>query len=134
MRSQLRDFHAAISITTYDVICITESWLCKKILDGEVTLTGLVIFWGDRFGGSEEETVGGRVVILIRASLNSLEISFDDLDIECVWAQVKFLDGSTLFVGCSYIPPRSSTEIYDKHLRIIESVYNQLGDKDSAIL
>ena len=115
--------------STYDVICLTETWLQAGILDTEVFCDNLSIFRLDR-----ENQRGGGVLIAVRSSLsaemleinNSLEVEFIAVKIRC--------KSNFVFVSCSYLPPNSDSSVFSKHSDLITNVVANMRPSDSCVI
>ena len=94
-------------LTTYDLLCFTETWLSPNVLDNDVLLTGFkALIRYDRPNDAH-----GGVAVYIKETLYSKRRS--DLEIrgvENIWTEVKLKHRSVL-IGTFYRPPNSDVSI-----------------------
>lgn len=115
----------------YQIVVFTETWLGgrKQVLDSEIMCSDYRIFRKDR-----RDRSGGGVLIAAKSCLPSEEIISEKfLNIEFVAVYIK-LNLKALYVTCSYIPPGSSSEVYDSHIDAIKYVVTKMGRTDSIIV
>ena len=98
---------------SYDIICITETWLHDQILNNEILPTNYMIYRRDR------ESCGGGVLIAvinaIPSKLISIQLLTETISIE--------LDLSPkLLVTCLYIPPNCSDSYQQEVLNCLSSL------------
>lgn len=121
LRSRLDIVYASLAAFSYDIIVLTETWLSNNILSTEVFSNSYTVFRKDRCKEKTGMDRGGGVLVAIRSSLSCREIclesnsSFCDQDIDQVIVNVN-LNEYEIFILASYIPPRSSLEVYNLHL------------------
>lgn len=133
MRGKLSDFFASMSETEYDVVAITETWLLPEHKDSEIAPSGWSVFRRDRyFDGSSTER-GGGVMIVVRDSLSPTELSSTSNETEQLWISLSLGD-KKCFIGCAYVPPKSSIEVYKKCWDEIELVLAMVRHEDEVLL
>ena len=100
------------------IIGITESWANTDITDGELGLTGYIMFRRDRIGRR-----GGGVILHVKESIQAYEIKLEreaDYD-EAVWC--KIVSGnSKLNIGLVYRSPNINEEDNTKIQNAIKEV------------
>lgn len=97
-------------------------------MDSEIFCNSYAVYRRDRSDGY------GGVLVAVRSSFRServLSPLFEDLE----FIALKIvLQGKTIYLTCSYIPPRSDDATYARHCQSILFVYNALGPTDSIIV
>lgn len=112
----------------YDLIVFTETWLKPHVFDSEVLCGKFALYRRDRLG-----KVGGGVLIAVSCSLGSDPVLLDGFDdVEFVAVRVR-LGSAGLFVTCSYIPPSSGFDVYERHLSAIGRVVSMMGRFDNIL-
>lgn len=131
MRSKLPDIYSASSLSEYDVIMISETWLLNDVLDSELFDSNWSVYRRDRF---ESTTAGGGVILAIRNAIPNSRVDFDvPSEIDQVWAKLLIHEKS-IYLSCIYIPPSSPNELFDAHLEAIDRVLNLLDVHDNVFI
>lgn len=106
------------------MIFITESWLTDDYSSCEIRFHNFETYRLDRNVITSNKSRGGGVMILVHSRLMSRLISVDKptLNYDHVFAAVEFND-AVLLLGCVYIPPRSSFDVYLEHAHVVESLH-----------
>lgn len=103
LRTKTNTFYNNILSCNYDLICISETWLCNGVLDSELTDSNYNVIRRDR------ATLGGGVMALCTARLHArARPEWDRSDLECVWLTIdssSLGSASNLHVAIVYIPP-----------------------------
>jgi len=74
------------------------------------------------------------VLVAVTSTLSSERIYFlKPNDIEFVGVKVS-LKSFSIYVTCSYIPPKSDLTIYEQHLSAIKTVLSHLSERDLLIV
>lgn len=116
---------------TYHVIAFTETWLNdkKNIHNAEILCPKYQLFRYDR-----PHKLGGGVLIAVLNLFSCELIEFLQRDfIEFVAVKIRLTNGY-LFITCSYIPPNSSSNIYDLHISAIGTVLQQSNPSDIFVV
>lgn len=103
LRTKTNTFYNNISASSYDILLITESWLCDGILDSELSGDEYDVFRRDR--GS----LGGGVMTLCASQLCAcVRSEWERPDTECLWVTVPARALGTkynLHIANVYLPP-----------------------------
>uniref|UniRef100_A0A0K8UPJ4 Endonuclease/exonuclease/phosphatase domain-containing protein n=1 Tax=Bactrocera latifrons TaxID=174628 RepID=A0A0K8UPJ4_BACLA len=118
LRTKLNRFLTSSSANNTDVFCITESWLHPAILDGEIIDSTYSIYRKDRNPSTSGCIRGGGVFIAIKRSFQSELVTTPDDSLEQVFIKVK-CNTLDIIIGCVYLPPQSTHDIYNTHLHQI---------------
>lgn len=110
------------------MVVFSETWLKGHTLNSEIFCDHYVITRKDR-----KDKIGGGVLIAIRNSLSHAIIPSNFDDIEFVAVSVNVLS-TKIYITCSYIPPSSEFNIYEKHLGAITEICSMLRDSDSILI
>ena len=94
-------------LRSFDVICITETWLDGRVLDEDIEIENFDLFRRDRPGDHH-----GGICVYVRNNIfcrrrNDFELP----NIECVWVEVSFKNKKHL-IGTFYRPPNSLNAIF----------------------
>ena len=89
-------------LRSFDIICITETWLDGRISDEDIKFENFNLFRRERPGDNH-----GGICVYVRNNVfcrrrNDLELP----NIECVWVEVSFQNKKHL-IGTFYRPPNS---------------------------
>lgn len=126
----MRDFYNNSYGFDLDILLLSETKLKPSVLNSEILSNNFIIFRKDR----RSDNVGGGVLIAARSYYHCEEIQIDlDMDIEIICMKIS-LRKFSLFLTCSYVPPRSKWEIYDAHLNFINKVISLMNDNDKIIV
>lgn len=115
LRTKLRLLSYAVSTLSenYDVIVFTETGLSSDFSNSELGLRGYVTYRLDRNPETSCHERFGGVLIAVRESLKSRQLSSFCRNIELV--NVEIMLETPLIVSCVYIPPRSNIQIYEDY-------------------
>lgn len=110
----------------FNVIAFSETWLKPNTLNTEILCNKFSIYRKDRNSIPGICSNGGGVLIAVKSTHFSQELIIpESSDIEFCCVHVKH--GSlSLYVTCSYVPPHSNLDVYNKHLVSIDKVFLQL--------
>ena len=75
---------------------------------------------------------GGGVLIAVRSSLISQLVLCDNVDLEFVAVTIN-LGKSNLYIACSYIPPCSVLDVYNKHANLYTEISSKMTSADSCL-
>ena len=100
-----------MSSKPFDILTLSETWLCKDILDSELELPGYTCTRMDR-----SNKRGGGVIIYCKDGL--VFSTKDNLKSpnEALWIQVNRTKCKPLLIGCVYRPPDQNVDDFLKNL------------------
>lgn len=124
LRTKLTNFICNISSFNYVFLVLTETWLTDSIQNSELALFNYNIYRYDRCNVSSVCTRGGGVLIGIRKNFPSQIITVPVANIEQIFVRFDIVS-LKFIIGGVYIPPRSTTVIYESHTQSIEYAINQ---------
>ena len=106
--SKLAQLKTLISDENTDIICISETWCNKDILDSELVVPNYVVFRRDRnidhfIPGTFTATARGGVMILLKQHLQPTVSTINDHKTESLWLIIKVNNGD-LLLGVCYRP------------------------------
>lgn len=104
-------------------IVLTETWLTENFSDCELGLCNFNIFRYDRCISNSTCLRGGGVLIGVRKDITSRQITVSEMNVEHIFVELS-IGSSKFVVGGVYIPPLSSSIIYESHLNSIEYLNN----------
>ena len=123
--SSINFFQSLVYSRSYDIICITETWLHKNITDSEILPSDYVIHRRDR------ESRGGGVLVAVKDTIQSKAVSISRT-IEMISIQLDIVP--KLVVSCVYLPPNCSTEAQEEVLSCFNSLFPTINGKDLILL
>lgn len=132
-KTKLREFQQAVTCSVYDILIFCETWLTNDVPDAELGLTNFNIFRVDREATNSTKKRGGGVLIAIKKHLKAKKLEVPQTDIEQVFVLIK-IGNESLILGCVYIPPASSIEVYQSHCDSLEFLMEHYPDLKVAIL
>lgn len=128
LRTKCLDFKHQLSLNEYDILLITETWLCEGILDRELCDDRYDVFRMDRDLSATGKTIGGGVMICTRRELGALVRSeWHRIPTEMLWITIPNRTTEavlpSLHIGLTYIvgePRTQPTNIEN----VIDSIKN----------
>lgn len=110
LRTKLNDFCMGVYDNSYDIICLTETWLNDGFFSSELSSDDYSIHRRDRNYASTNTTRGGGVIIMHKTNMKSLRLmQFESsLDlVEDVWVKFELPDGN-LYICTVYITSKTN--------------------------
>jgi hypothetical protein len=123
LNTKLTNFKCNASSVNYIFIVLSETWLHDNISNSELGLVNYNIFRYDRCISNSNCSRGGGVLIGIRKDLPACLVKVTQLNVEHIFVRFT-IDSYTYIVGGVYIPPHSSSLIYESHVSSIEYLIN----------
>jgi len=117
-----------VSAQALVVICLTETWLNKSILDAELFCSNYSVVLMDRPSKND-----GGVLIAVRSNLVFEQLTPSPDNLEQLWLTV-IDSGFKMHVGCIYILPGSSTEMYMSHAEFLLEILSSFDLGDAIFL
>lgn len=130
IRTRLDEFKRNVELCNHDVIFLTETWLNDSFSTSEVKLENFEVYRTDRDSLASGRSRGGGVMIAVHKSLKS-RLVFNDLapsSCDLLFVSVQ-LETESLLLGCTYIPPSSSVDLYTSYCDAVERVCSDFADK-----
>lgn len=120
------------SLTDYDIITFTETWLKPSHHNNEFISDKYRIFRKDRSESNIEAERGGGVLIAVKDNIDCDVHSIPEMsELESIC--VKFpLKRGNLLIYCLYIQPDASIDTYKQHVLAIKKL--QITDHDSIVI
>ena len=117
--TKLDELHSTVCIDkTFDIICISETWLDNTIMDSDIDLPDYKIFRKDR------NRHGGGVAIYVHDSLPVRKLNeFDINGLELVCVELIH-NNKKFIIACCYRPPGANLEESTEFLENFQTVYN----------
>ena len=114
MTNKIDEISNLISLNSYDIIVITESWLNSDVTDNYVSQSGYKTFRRDR----SNDQRGGGICTYIRKQLHIVEISdMNDPEVESQWFLIKSdrlpRGINTIILGTIYHPHVMMTNVLE---------------------
>lgn len=115
---------------------LTETNLDESMLDNEVFTDNFIVFRNDRNDENNfnNKDSGGGVLIAVERSFRAEKIGIDGFQsLEQICVKV-ILKHRSIFLVCVYFPPNTPAELYEDHVRFLETLLNQTGELDMIIV
>jgi hypothetical protein len=123
-----------LSSCTHDLIALTETNLTPDIAVSELGSVYHKIYRCDRSVATSSKTSGGGVLIAVDSKLHSVEIPVSPINYECLFVQLTLSHNAKLLIGCVYIPPNMSSEVYSNFSNTVESILTSCSPDTHLIL
>lgn len=134
LRTKTQELYVSAAGSGYDIVCLTETWLCAGFNDAELFDSDYQVFRRDRHLDALQAPVGGGVLCAVKRSLpcSLVEIpDTHDLEIICV---VLTLADRKLYIATVYIPPSAPALAYETVCNAIDHLSNLLQPSDDIIV
>ena len=102
-------------LRNFDVICLTETWLDRRISDETIKINGFNLYRRDR----ADDNRGGICVYINQSIFSCRRRDLELLQLECVWVEISLHNRKEL-LGTFYKPPSSNNLVYT-------SIENSIG-------
>ena len=117
MVNKLDELFAIVSANSFEIMVITESWLCSQISDELIRIPGYVTHRKDRSNNQR----GGGLCTYISSRLNVIELgNLCEPEIETQWFLIKTdrlpRGISSIVLGTVYHPPQGDDRILRSHI------------------
>ncbi|GBN58499.1 putative RNA-directed DNA polymerase from transposon BS [Araneus ventricosus] len=110
LRTKTVEFFSSVASVEYDVICVTETWLCEDIDSWHLFDDRYLVYRKDRGSSSNSSRRGGGVLVAIKKCLSSRKLDVPGLDLEAIWISVKLNYSKNMLLCVVYFPPSSHVD------------------------
>ncbi|GBM83453.1 hypothetical protein AVEN_86706-1 [Araneus ventricosus] len=110
LRTETVEFFSSVASVEYDVICVTESWLCEDIDSWHQFDERYLVYRKDCGSSPNSSRGGGGVLVAIKKCLSSRKLDVPGLDLEAIWISVKLNHGKKMLLCVVYFPPSSHVD------------------------
>nr|CAH7715981.1 unnamed protein product [Callosobruchus chinensis] len=124
--------HNVIS-TSFDIICLSETWLNSGVLSSELFPEEYEVFRHDRETSGSSKKDGGGVLIAVKSKWNAERCLDLESEAEDIWISLSSFTGNKLYISCVYLPPGDN----NAHFSFVNNLYslqNMLSRKDVCIM
>lgn len=112
----------ALLNVNYDIICLNETWLNSNVFDAELGFNNYNLHRNDRIL-SLGKSRGGGVLIAVKKNIICELLTVPSVDgIEQIFLNLT-INNIKIIIGCVYIPPGTSSDIYSNYCDIVESIF-----------
>lgn len=119
LRTKSSEFFANVLSSTCPIIVITETWLSNDISSAQYFPPNYEVYRADRnLAGPKKK--GGGVLVAVERSLQCVRRQELETQGECVWLDVRLLEGKKLLIGAFYVPPDTTPSVFNSVLSSIE--------------
>lgn len=123
LRTKSPELLCEISSCSYDIICLTETWLNEEIPSSLYFTPRYAVFRKDRDYRATGQKYGGGALIAIDCGYNAIRRSDLEDEIECVWTEIPVADGLNILLGNYYFCPGFSADNFIAHF---DSLLNRI--------
>ena len=88
LRTKLPEFFSSAASETYDVILLTETWLCSDIDTSDLLDDRYIVFRKDRDSTTSSCKRGGGVLVAVKKCFSATLITANDMGLECLWISI----------------------------------------------
>jgi Reverse transcriptase (RNA-dependent DNA polymerase) len=120
LRTKLNLLQCNVSLSSYDILIFTETWLTDDYHDSELGLTNYAIYRRDRSADTSVYGRGGGVLIAVHHKFTSQVID-TPLNIEQLFIGVGSGKNMCIF-SAVYLPPRSLSLVYETFVDTVDTV------------
>lgn len=114
LRTKTSDIYSSIASENFDIILLTETWLCSDIDSSDLFDNRYIIFRKDRNSATSSFKRGGGVVIAVKNCFEAFLIDVPDLELECLWISLNLRCRGKLLLCLIYFPPNTNIDTYVK--------------------
>ena len=114
LRTKITGFFGSVASEDFDVILLTETWLCSDIDSCDLFDYRYNVFRKDRDSSTSIFNRGGGVAIAVKNCFSAVQLEVPDLELECLWISINLKFQRKMLLCIVYFPPTSSLETYVK--------------------
>lgn len=124
LRTKILSFNCNTSHFNFIFIVLTETWLNSNFFSAELGLGNYTIYRCDRSSLSSASERGGGVLIAVRSDIPSFLLPTPDKSVEQLFVRFS-LNSIHFLIGCVYLPPLCSIDLYHAHLTTVDTLFLQ---------
>ena len=121
MNNKLSYFQSLVLSKSFDIFCVTETWLTHTVYNNEILPANFTIYRRDRC------TRGGGVLIAVSNAITS-RLVFSSDTVEMIAVELEIVPKVTLC--CLYVPPASSDQYL---LHVLATIDSLCTDNDTIL-
>lgn len=110
---------------------MSETWLCDNISDSKLGLSNCIVFRCDRHIFTSILSRGGGALLAIHNDIPSSILSTTVNNVEHLFVKIS-INKKLFIIGSVYIPPSSSTIVYESFMESVQSVL--LSNNDCTLI
>ncbi|GBM66500.1 hypothetical protein AVEN_23767-1 [Araneus ventricosus] len=107
LRTKTVEHYSSVASVEYDVICVTETWLCEDVDSWHLFDDRYLVYRKDRGSSANSSKRGGDVLVSIKKCLSSRKLGVPGIDLEAIWISVKLNHRKKMLLCGVYFPPSS---------------------------
>ena len=127
LRTKINNFHLVCSLSEYDVIALTETWLTPAILDSELFTSKFVVHRCDRSVSNSIFGLGGGVLVAVNSKYTSEQINVPYTQHVEIIIVKSNICGQTIYFCCVYIPSGSLVSVYQDYAIVFDKVFSYIN-------
>lgn len=118
----------ALLNVNYDIICLNETWLNSNVFDAELGFNNYNLYRNDRILNLGKSRGGGVLIVVNKNIICELLTVPSVVGIEQIFLNLT-VNNIKIIIGCVYIPPGASSDIYSNHCDIVESIFFRFPER-----
>ena len=124
LRSKTSIFYLNLLASSYDIVCLNETFLNDSIMDGELFTDDYVVYRKDRnLRLFPNKVDGGGVLVAVHKKFQSFRITEWEVYVEELWIGLPYAFGTTLYINVPYISNARSVD-YDTYFDNVSAIIN----------
>lgn len=138
LKTKLHTLYTNVISSTYDIIILTETWLCSNISDSEYIDSRYQVFRMDRDRSASGRRDGGGVLVAVSRTLCAAALALPATDVplpplvDQLMVQLN-IRKRKLIICAVYIPPKQNYETYRAYFDVLHDAVHD-SDTDLYII
>lgn len=120
LRTKSDEFMSNILLSSSDIICLTETWLCAGISSLNYFPSNYVVYRQDRDYDTTGMKLGGGVLVAVKSRVQSHRRKDLESYSECTWVEIPTRDGFNYLIGNYYFPPLFDESKFIAHFEALQ--------------
>lgn len=122
LKSKVNEFFNNVSISNFDCICLTETWLNNSFFSSELFDDRYVVYRKDRDFSKTKKQDGGGVILCVKKSLATERVYCLEAEgNESLWVKVHLGRNSSFLICVVYFSPGSTKESYKSFFKQLDN-------------
>lgn len=135
LRTKSSLFFSNLVGCSYDIVCLTETWLNENFMNCNYFTNEYLVFRKDRLGSVDVDVRGGGTLIAVKKTFKvHRRFDLDFNNIECTWIEIVLGVNSTLIIGNHYFPPKISTELLQNYVDFLDACNIDISSSNVLLL
>lgn len=132
LRTKTGTFYTNLLCECYDIVILTETWLCEGICTSELFDNRYSVYRKDRDPTLTGRERGGGCLVAVANKFSSQLIDHDS-PLETLFVEVR-LGNSSLMLNAVYLPPESNLSVYRLYFSAFNDISSSLKIDDRILV